>query len=76
MKNETKLEPVHVCYHSADLDGHCSGYLCRQKLLLGDLNGFRRTQPLQIRPHGVDYGEPVPEDEDPDPEDLKTTGKR
>lgn len=43
----------HVFYHSADLDGHCSGALVRIHL-------ERNGKPLAM--HGIDYGDPFPWD--------------
>lgn len=41
---------VHVFYHSADLDGHCSGAICKYAM------------PEAIL-HGINYGDPFPWDE-------------
>ena len=44
----------HVFYHSADLDGHCSGALVRL---------YMEKSRHQFTMHGIDYGDPFPWDE-------------
>lgn len=49
---------IHVFYHSADLDGHCSGAICKYAMPDAILHGINYGDPFpwgEIKPHDVVY---------------------